>query len=99
MMEQFLFGQEMDYQRTFGSGETIPLFKDINRAYIPFGNFNYGAVAAAAGFSLEQAELAAGLANIAGGDRSGPYGTNPATLPYLIQGYRAYQNGLVGRQQ
>lgn len=89
-------GGTMDYQRTFGSGSSNPLFNDINRSYIAFGNFNFGAVAAAAGLSLDNAEIAAGLANVMGGDRSGPHGTNPTTLPYIIEGFRAYQDGLIG---
>ena len=55
----------MDYQRAFGQPH------DINQAYIDFGNYNYGAVAAAAGYSLLEAEFFAGLVNLGGnGPRS-----------------------------
>jgi hypothetical protein len=58
MLRLFRRGGLMDYQRTFGKPDRI------NRAYIDFGNYNYGVVAAAAGYSLLEAESFAGVANL-----------------------------------
>ena len=80
----------MDYQRTYGADGLI------NRAFIDFGNYNYGAVAAAVGYTKAEALVAAGAANLLGsGDKAGPYFNNPRNLPFITGGYDAYVAGLV----
>ncbi|HME23311.1 MAG TPA: hypothetical protein VKI44_18620 [Acetobacteraceae bacterium] len=90
MVALFAPGGLMDYQRTYGSDGRI------NRTFIDFGNFNFGAVAAAAGYTKTEALIAAGAANLLGtGDKSGPYFINPRNLPFIVGGYDAYAAGLV----
>lgn len=67
MAEQFATGRSMDYQRPhgllgamlFGNGHN----EYRNDAYRNVGNYNFGAVAAAAGYTLDEALNAAGLYN------------------------------------
>lgn len=90
MVALFAPGGLMDYQRTYGSDGRI------NRTFIDFGNFNFGAVAAAAGYTTTEVLIAAGTANLLGtGDKSGPYFNNPSNLRFIIGGYDAYSAGLV----
>jgi hypothetical protein len=92
MTALFFRGQPMDYQRVYGNDG------EINRDYIDFGNFNYGVVAAAAGYTFDQAILAAGLVNsLGGGDKSGPYFNNPRNLDLIRMGYGAYKAGSIGQ--
>lgn len=80
----------MDYQRKYGTGG------DINRDYIDVGNYNYGVVAAAAGYSWEEATVASGLANLIGsGDKSGPWWNNPRNLEMIKKGYNDYKAGRI----
>lgn len=58
MINYFKPGGTMDYQRTFSVDKG-----KINPLYIDFGNYNYGVVAAAAGYSLNQALDAAAIVN------------------------------------
>jgi hypothetical protein len=89
----FLPGAPMDYQRVYGSHGLI------NKTFIAFGNYNYGAVAAAAaGYTLDQALRAAGTANLLGsGDKSDRYYNNPRNVPLIKAGFEAYQAGLIGK--
>jgi len=69
-----------------------------NTQYIDFGNYNYGAVAAAAGYTPEEALLGSGLYNLVkGGDRSGPKYNNPKNLALVRAVYNDYINGLIGK--
>lgn len=85
---------DMDYQRTHSSDS------DINKTYMAFGNFNYGAVAAAAGLALDDAQRYAGWANHLGsGDKSGKYGGNPDNIPFVERGYYAYKSANLPRDE
>jgi len=56
--------------------------------FTPFSSCNYGAVARAAGYSLGQTLVAAGLCNRSSGrDRSGLYGNDPKDVPLITQGW------------
>jgi hypothetical protein len=91
MARLFLPGQPMDYQRVYGSNGLI------NRTYIAFGNYNFGVVAAAAGYTKAQAHLGAGAANLLGsGNKSGPLFNNPMNIPLIDAGYDAYEAGVIG---
>lgn len=81
----------MDYQRNYSNDG------NINRAYINFGNYNYGVVAAAAGYDLDQALFASGIANLWGsGNHTGAMFNNPANIPWIKQGFSDYMEGLIG---
>jgi hypothetical protein len=87
MAELFLPGQPMDYQRIYGNDGLI------NRSYIAFGNYNFGVVAAVAGYTKEEALLGAGAANLLGrGDKSGALFNNPINAPFISAGYDAYKD-------
>jgi hypothetical protein len=91
MAELFLPGQPMDYQRIYGNDGLI------NRSYIAFGNYNFGVVAAVAGYTKEEALLGAGAANLLGrGDKSGALFNNPINAPFISAGYDAYKAGMIG---
>jgi len=81
----------MDYQRIYcKDGE------HINRDYIDIGNYNYGVVAAAAGYSFDHAIRAAGRVNESGeGDKSGPHNNNPRNLAMIKKGYDDYFAGRI----
>lgn len=80
-----------DYQRKYSENGLI------NRTHIDFGNYNFGVVAAAAGYSLNQAFLGAGVANLFGwGDKSGQFFGNPKNIPFIAAGFLAYKNGKIG---
>ncbi|MGH7033158.1 MAG: polymorphic toxin type 44 domain-containing protein [Stellaceae bacterium] len=80
----------MDYQRIFGTDGKI------NKDYVDFGNYNYGVVAAAAGFSLGEAVFAHGVVNQLGqGDKSGPWGGNPRDITMIQNGYADYNSGKI----
>jgi hypothetical protein len=92
MSALFLPGQPMDYQRVYGKDGLI------NRSFIAFGNYNFGVVAAAAGYTKKQAHLAAGAANLLGsGDKSGPDFNNPLNIPFIDAGYDAYKAGRIAK--
>ena len=79
MQSLFQSGSRMDYQRTNGY---------FNDTFTPFSSYNYGAVARAAGYSLDQTLVAAGLYNRSStGDKSGIYGNNPKNVPLITQGW------------
>jgi putative RNase toxin 44 of polymorphic toxin system len=67
----------------------------INRDYIDFGNYNYGVVAAAAGYSWEYATTASGLANLLGSGKKSLQDkfNNPDNLKMMRQGFDDYRAG------
>ncbi len=81
----------MDYQRKFGTDGKI------DRDYIDFGNYNYGVVAAAAGYSWEYATMASGLANLLGGGKKPLRDkfNNPDNLKMIRQGFDDYGAGKI----
>ena len=81
----------MDYQEIYGTDGKI------NRDYIDFGNYNFGVVAAAAGFSRKEAEIYAGLANLlfGGGEKSGPFWNKQRNLLMLLKGHDDYKSGKI----
>ena len=80
----------MDYQRIYSDTSRI------NPTYINFGNYNFGVVAAAADYELNQVLFAAGLANLWGqGNHTGPMFNNPANMPWIRQGFMDYTQGLI----
>jgi hypothetical protein len=91
MAKKFRRGGDWDYQRTFGSGGKV------NPIYINIGNYNYGVVAAAAGYTLDEAQAATGIVNLTGrGTKSAEYyGGNPRNAGWIAKGWRAYSNGLI----
>jgi hypothetical protein len=91
MARKFRRGGEWDYQRIYGAGGRI------NRDYINIGNYNYGAVSAAAGYTLDEAQAAAGLVNLTGrGAKSMTYyGGNPRNAEWIAKGWRDYSNGRI----
>lgn len=90
MIYWFAPGQPMDYQRTRSSTDKI------NKAYIDFGNYNYGVVAAAAGYDVDQALFSAGVLNfLGGGDHSGEMNNNPRNVLWIRMGYSDYKKGLI----
>lgn len=90
MLALFSRGGLMDYQRTYGSNGKL------NKMFIDFGNYNFGAVAAAAGYPYMQAATAAGVVNLLGsGDKSGPLFNNPRNLSFIRAGYQDYMNGIL----
>ena len=94
MFDLFYRNRSMDYQRIYGTGGKI------NRDYIDFGNYNYGAVAAAAGLSWVETIGAAGLINLGGaGDKSGPLLNNPRNLAFIRRGFEDYRNGKISAHQ
>jgi hypothetical protein len=73
-------GGPMDYQRSNAG---------FNDTFTPFSSYNYGAVARAAGYSLDQTLFAAGRYNRSStGDKSGIYGNNPKNVPLITQGWQ-----------
>jgi hypothetical protein len=92
----------MDYQSAYGTKG------QYNRNFVDFTNYNYGIVAAAAGYSQEEALANAGMANQATdwwdrnvhGDRpkdtSGPFGNKVQNAEMIIKGYDHYKTGRIG---
>ncbi len=90
MINYFERGGAMDYQRQNGADGLV------TQAYIPFGNFNYGVVAAAAGYTYNEALAGAAVENInGGGDRSGQWFSNPQNDYFIQAGYNAYKSGKI----
>ncbi|HEU5047970.1 MAG TPA: hypothetical protein VFT64_09045 [Rickettsiales bacterium] len=96
MFEAFKPNGTMDYQRISSSLKDSKGDVLIDKDYINFGNFNYGVVAAAAGYPLDDAlSYAAKLnryhaltnRNI---NTSGKYGGNVRNEYYIRMGYLAY---------
>ena len=78
----------MDYQRRMS---VDPL---INREYVDYGNYNFGAVAAAAGYNLDYA-LKGGATVNHSSDKSGCYGGNIQSQTMIIKGYADYMQGKI----
>jgi hypothetical protein len=94
MIRLFDYSGEMDYQRTYGTNG------HINRDYIDIGNYNYGAVMAAAGYSWPTAMIAASVANWNGeGEKSWPFGGNPRNLDIARRGYEDYKAGRIATRK
>lgn len=90
MLAEFYRYNHMDYQRIY-SINGLP-----NKTFIDFGNYNYGVVAAAAGYSKEETLIAAGAINLTGsGDKSGPYFNNPRNASMIEAGYDDYIAGKI----
>jgi hypothetical protein len=74
----------MDYQRIYGP------------TFIDFGNYNYGVVAAAAGYTEREALIAAGAYNFTGnGDKSGIYFNSPRNMQLIEAGFDDYKSGWI----
>ena len=88
MAALFLPNGLMDYQRSFRSNGLV------NRNYVDFGNYNFGVVAAYAGYPLPVALAGAGAANPLGtGVKTGPFGSNPNNNIEIKAGYNAAVKG------
>jgi guanyl-specific ribonuclease Sa len=86
MYELVQRGGPMDYQRPDGV--------NVDKRLIPIANYNYGVLAAAAGYSDRQAVVAAGIYNTTGtGNKEGPYFTNKHYYPMIAAGLRDYRAG------
>ncbi len=91
MISLFRRGGEMDYQRLYSKDS------EINRDYIDIGNYNYGIVAAAAGYSWTSTKLFAGGANLGGsGEKSWrEWFNDPRNLAMFKKGYEDYRAGRI----
>jgi Large polyvalent protein-associated domain 3 len=80
MYGQVARGKPMDYQRSGGR---------FDATFKPFSSYNYGAVARAAGYSLDEALMAAGIYNWLGttGRNDGVYGNDPDNAQLIEQGW------------
>ena len=83
----FIQGGAMDYQRTYSDNGNIV------QQLVDYGYYNFGVVAAAAGYNLDELLFAAGIVN-QGNNTSGPYGTNWPAIWNTMSGYKDYQMGL-----
>ena len=91
MIILFWRGRLMDYQAIYSNNNKI------NRRYIDFGNYNFGVVAAAAGYSLEESLLAAGIVNLTGtGRNDGAMYNNPRNAYFIRRGYDDFVHERVG---
>lgn len=99
----FAPGQEMDFQRTKSnlrdkSGKVL-----IDKRYVAFGNYNFGAYAAASGMTLDEALFGASVVYhmTASKNRNfneqGPYRGNPRNSAIIARGYRDYEDGKLGK--
>ncbi len=91
----------MDYQSAYGTGD------QYNRNYVDFTNYNYGVVAAAAGYSRDEALANAGMANQAKDwwdrhrhgappkDMSGPFKNKVQNADMIMRGYDDYRTGRI----
>lgn len=87
MIDLFQRGAPMDYQRAGGT---------FHQEYVDFGNYDFGVVAAAAGYTKEEAIFAAGMYNLTGtGDKSGPWFNNQRNLSFISMGYDDYKSGKI----
>jgi hypothetical protein len=92
----------MDYQSAYGAAGAY------NRDYVDFTSYNYGAVAAAAGYSRDEALVNAGYANVIADwwdqnvhgdppkDRSGPYQNKGRNAEMIIKGFEDHKAGRIG---
>ncbi len=92
MIALFWPRQSMDYQRIYSDN-------NFDSAYTDFGNYNYGVVAAAAGYTPEQALLGSGLYNLIRGrsDISGSMYNSIPGLKLITAGYNDYISGRIGK--
>jgi hypothetical protein len=109
MTAAFMPNGSMDYQRidsnrTDSNGNPL-----INRDYIDFGNYNYGAVGAAAGYSLSQLLDAGAIVNARNiltpnvgmvlnpfdATDATPWLSNPRNDMFITMGYNAYKAGKI----
>jgi hypothetical protein len=81
MIELVSEGKPMDYQRRGGG---------FDATFRPFSSYNYGALARSAGYSLDEALMAAGLYNrmVTTGRRDGIYGNDPDNAQLIEAGWR-----------
>ena len=89
-------GQPMDYQRPNGY-LAAKLYGNIHREYRNVTNYNMGVVAAAAGYSREEALHGAGMYNrLRGTPRSDDtqYGIQQDAVDDITRGYEDYESGL-----
>ncbi|MBV8538425.1 MAG: hypothetical protein JO128_22700 [Alphaproteobacteria bacterium] len=88
-------GRPMDYQRPNGY-LAAKLYGDIHREYRNVTNYNMGVVAAAAGYSRDEALRGAGLYNRVFNPRidDTSYGIQQDAVDDITRGYEDYQNGL-----
>jgi hypothetical protein len=79
-------GRPMDYQRLYDGGK-------FNATYTDFGNYNFGVVTAAMGYSLSQAMIAAGAFNKyvqRNRDTSGAHQTDASENTFIPMGFNDY---------
>lgn len=99
----FAPGREMDFQRTKSNlrdknGNTL-----IDKRYVAYGNYNFGAYAAAPGMTLDEALIGASVVYHMTARRGknfnerGPYRGNPRNSSLIIQGYSDYKSGKIGK--
>jgi hypothetical protein len=89
MASLFAPGGSLDYQRTYSdNGHIVPELIDA-------GYYQFGLVAASAGYSLAETLSGAGWANALGnGDKSGPYGTNAYFISNTSAAWYDYNMGM-----
>jgi RHS repeat-associated protein len=91
MYDRFWHNKSEDYQRVAAQDG-----KKFDKTFSDFGNYNYGVVAAAAGYTIGQATLGAGVANLfGGGEKSGKYFNDPRNMHFFVLGFNAYQSGQI----
>ena len=88
----------MDYQSVYGSGG------EYNKSYIDVTNYNYGIVAAAAGYSLEDALWHAGAVNwgrhpFDPKQRTGPFANKERNADMIVKGYEDFKAGRIGPRE
>jgi hypothetical protein len=84
----------MDYQSLYGSA------LHYDRRYLDITNCNYGIVAAAAGYSKEEALMSAGNVNgflhpFSAEDKAGPFENKVRNADMIIKGYDDYKAGRI----
>jgi len=91
----------MDYQSAYGTS------RQYNRDFVDFTNYNYGVVAAAAGYSRDDALAYAGMAddwkdwydrNAHGDpakDTSGPFKNKVQNADMIVKGHDDYTSGRI----
>lgn len=96
MLFNFRQGGNMDYQRPEG-WYAAWRHQIVIMDYRNVTNYNYGAVAAAMGFSLDDALFYAGLHNLSVGNRKNAntsYGNQDVAVKNITQGYKDYLDGV-----
>lgn len=109
MVALFIRNGAMDYQRLYSNRTDSEGNSLINRNYIDFGNYNYGAVGAAAGYELFQLLRLGAILNItnffndnidivrdpATADAENPWLSNPRVNRFVTLGYQDYISGKI----